>query len=147
MAGLRIGYLYSSAATIQHLNAQRDPHLPTELSKAAACAALQAFESQSIAQSMQPAAAALAQHFVKLAEHPAIDLHRALGMIAMCRVREEAGGDALARKACALALERGLFTRPLGSVLYLWPPLVATPEEIEAMCAILGGALADAATS
>lgn len=40
LAGLRIGYLYSSPTTSRLLQEQRDPHLPTELSKAAACAAL-----------------------------------------------------------------------------------------------------------
>ena len=31
------------------------------------------------------------------------------------------------------ALERGLFLRPLGDVVYFIPPLVIDPEEIETM--------------
>ncbi|UTF59175.1 histidinol-phosphate transaminase [Gilvimarinus sp. DA14] len=45
LAGLRIGYLYSHRKTTKLLNILRDPHLPTELAKHAACTALQNLDS------------------------------------------------------------------------------------------------------
>lgn len=104
---------------------------------AAALAALEAYAAMDIAATMHPAAQKLAACFGELGKRPEVAYTRSLGMIAMLTLREEAGGAERARRACAIALERGLFTRPLGPVLYLWPPLVSTPLEIEEMCGIL----------
>ena len=111
---------------------------------AAANAALDTYAALDIATAMQPAAIALADEFAKLAARPEVEYHRALGMIAMLSIREEAGGADAARAVCAMALEKGLFTRPLGPVVYLWPPLVSTPEEIATMVAILDDCLSAA---
>jgi adenosylmethionine-8-amino-7-oxononanoate aminotransferase len=106
---------------------------------AAALAALDCYAEDDIGARMRPAAAALADGFARLGARPEIAGHRALGMIAMCTVREDAGGAITARRACEIALQNGLFTRPLGAVLYLWPPLSSTPSEIGAMCGISRG--------
>ena len=42
------------------------------------------------------------------------------------------------------ARQRGLFIRPLGPSLYLWPPLTVTPEELAKMLALLDAAIAHA---
>jgi adenosylmethionine-8-amino-7-oxononanoate aminotransferase len=62
---------------------------------------------------------------------------RTLGMIAAVEIREAAGGAARARRVVARAYELGLFVRPLGETVYLWPPLTATPDELDAMTGIL----------
>lgn len=108
---------------------------------AAGLAALEAYAAMEIGATILPAARALAACFEALGTRPEVAYVRSLGMIAMLTLREEAGGAERARRACALALEKGLFTRPLGPVLYLWPPLVSTPLEIEEMCGILEQAL------
>lgn len=107
------------------------------LCAAAALAALDCYAQDDIAAHVARVAPFLAEVFARLANHPAVEGHRSLGMIGMCTLRESHGGAVAARRAAAHALERGLFTRPLGSVLYLWPPLVATAEDCGAMGAIL----------
>lgn len=109
---------------------------------AAAIAALEAYAKLDIGTSMQSAATVLAEGFANLATRPEVEYHRSLGMIAMLSIREDAGGADAARAVCTLALEKGLFTRPLGPVVYLWPPLVTTHQEIAWMVAILDACLA-----
>lgn len=111
---------------------------------AAALAALDCYTSDDIGNASQAAQQALAEGFATLGARPEVAYHRSLGMIAMLSLREEAGGAELARRTCEIALQRGLFTRPLGPVLYLWPPLVATPAEAGEMCEILEVSLAEA---
>jgi adenosylmethionine-8-amino-7-oxononanoate aminotransferase len=62
---------------------------------------------------------------------------RTLGMIAAVEVRDEAGGAGRARRVASRAVELGLFIRPLGSTVYLWPPLTATAGELGRMLDIL----------
>ena len=66
---------------------------------------------------------------------------KTLGMIGMCAFTEKAGGPAIARKIAQAAMELGLFIRPLGDVLYLWPPLVTTAEQLEEMIDLLKDAI------
>jgi adenosylmethionine-8-amino-7-oxononanoate aminotransferase len=111
------------------------------ITAAAALAALDVFREEDVVARAQPRMRRLAEIFAGLATLPGVADHRSLGMIGMCAVQEDAGGAATAARAAARALELGLFTRPLGEVLYLWPPLSSTAEEIDAMGALLGQAL------
>lgn len=106
---------------------------------AAALATLDCYEQDKTAQGIQPGAQFLSERFARLATHPSIHYTRTLGHIAMFQLKGES--TALARRTCAIALERGLFTRPLGSVVYLWPPLTATQDELHEMCEILEASL------
>ena len=54
---------------------------------------------------------------------------RAVGLVAAVEIPDSAGGATRARAVVARALELGLFLRPLGPVVYLWPPLNA-PEPV-----------------
>ncbi|MCB0785391.1 MAG: aspartate aminotransferase family protein [Flavobacteriales bacterium] len=47
-------------------------------------------------------------------------------------------------QVCMKAVERGLFIRPLGDVLYLWPPVVLTEDEIDWACGVVAEAVAEA---
>lgn len=107
----------------------------------AALAALDCYAADQIEAHARPTAQLLAQRFGELAAHRCIRFTRALGHIAMLHLHEDAAAGDVARRACDLALKRGLFIRPLGPVLYLWPPLSATAEEVNAMCCILEEAL------
>lgn len=112
------------------------------LCAAAALAALDCYAEDNIGSKMQPTCELLAERFAQLASHPRVKYTRSLGMIAMLHLKDEAGE--LARRAAAIALKNGLFTRPLGPVLYLWPPLTTTPVECGAMCDILEASLESA---
>ncbi|MBI2422311.1 MAG: adenosylmethionine--8-amino-7-oxononanoate transaminase [Candidatus Hydrogenedentes bacterium] len=73
---------------------------------------------------------------------PGVAYWKTLGMIGMFAIAEDAGGVAAARAISLHARELGLFVRPLGEVLYLWPPLNVTEDELAAMLRLLGQALA-----
>jgi adenosylmethionine-8-amino-7-oxononanoate aminotransferase len=60
-----------------------------------------------------------------------------LGMISMLELGKKQGGAERAKKAAAIARDLGLFVRPLGPVLYLWPPVTAGENEIRKMNKIL----------
>jgi adenosylmethionine-8-amino-7-oxononanoate aminotransferase len=62
---------------------------------------------------------------------------RTLGMIAAIEIAPAAEGRLRARRIAARAYELGLFVRPLGSTIYLWPPLNSEPAELQAMVEIL----------
>lgn len=114
------------------------------ITAAAALATLAVFEEDQVIARAQPVTAQLEAGFARLAQIPGVTYHRSLGMIGMCALPPEAGGAATASRVCARALELGLFVRPLGEVLYLWPPLVTRATELDAMLGILEQALREA---
>ncbi|MBI2434699.1 MAG: aminotransferase class III-fold pyridoxal phosphate-dependent enzyme, partial [Candidatus Hydrogenedentes bacterium] len=109
------------------------------ITAAAAVAALEVYEKEQL----PPAARMqlLRDGMHALEAHPAVAYQRSLGMIGMCAIKEEAGGAAYARGVCARALELGLFIRPLGEVLYLWPALNIEGGHLRQMFEILIDAL------
>lgn len=106
------------------------------ITSAAALAAIEIFTSQDIVNKAKPAAALLAQSFQNIAQLTSVDHYKTLGTIAMCAFTQEAGGSAFARTVAAHAMQAGLFIRPLGEVLYLWPPLTVTSQELTQMLQI-----------
>ena len=107
------------------------------ITSAAALAALDIFTSEDVVSKAEPAAAFLTQSFTAIAEYPTVEYAKTLGTIAMCAFTEEAGGAAFAKEVTQEALNMGLFIRPLGDVLYLWPPLTVSHEELKEMVGIL----------
>lgn len=114
------------------------------ITAAAAIAALDVFQEDDIVARAQPQMRQLDAAFADLATLPGVAHHRSLGMIAMLTVAPEAGGADTAARAANRAVELGLFIRPLGEVLYLWPPLTTTATELNAMTGILRQALQEA---
>ncbi|MBI1317712.1 MAG: adenosylmethionine--8-amino-7-oxononanoate transaminase [Candidatus Hydrogenedens sp.] len=100
---------------------------------AAGLATLDAYEKLDIPRSCAPREAMLAERFAAIAQLPGVAYHKTLGMIGMCALDEASGGAARAKRAALIARELGLFTRPLGTTLYLWPPLTVTEEELGLM--------------
>ena len=111
------------------------------ITSAAAIAALGLYTSESILDRVKPLETQLAEGFRTIGQHPAVAYQKSLGMIGMCAFGEDAGGMTFARRVWARAVELGLFIRPLGNVLYLWPPLVSTPEELRQMLTLFQQAL------
>jgi len=105
---------------------------------------LDVFEEEDILNRAGPATDALADGTARLANLPCVHETASLGMMSAVEIAESAGGALLAKRAAAKALEAGLFIRPLGGVLYLWPPLTTTVEQIKRMVDLMAKALTDA---
>jgi len=86
--------------------------------------------------------ARLASGMAALAERLPASRSRALGMIGVVEVSDEAGGVGRASAIGRKALDMGLFIRPRGRAVYLWPSLTINPDELEQMLAILTEAVA-----
>ena len=62
---------------------------------------------------------------------------RAMGMMGVVEINDASGGAERAAKIVAQAYQLGLFLRPRGRAVYLWPPLTSTTEELDQMFYIL----------
>ena len=67
---------------------------------------------------------------------------RTLGMMGVVEVNDSSGAVERARRIARRAFELGLFIRPLGRSVYLWPPLTITREELGQIFSILKVAIA-----
>ena len=105
---------------------------------AAALAALDEFEAAGLLARARVIGERLADAFAELATHPAVAHSACLGAIGMVSM---ADGAEAARAAAHHAWDHGLYIRPLGASLYLWPPLIATDDELAAMRAGFRAAL------
>ncbi|MFP6581163.1 MAG: adenosylmethionine--8-amino-7-oxononanoate transaminase [Candidatus Hydrogenedentota bacterium] len=114
------------------------------ITSAAALAAIDIFTSDDIVNKAKPAAAFLRTSFEALNKFSSVDYQQTLGTIAMCSFTSDAGGGAFARRVAEYAMEMGLFVRPLGEVLYLWPPLVVSSEKLSQMVELFNAAITKA---
>ncbi|MBN1515936.1 adenosylmethionine--8-amino-7-oxononanoate transaminase [Candidatus Sumerlaeota bacterium] len=104
---------------------------------ACALAALDVYRETGVIERLAPRIAQLEQGFAAIAQKLPGSKTRCLGMIGMVEIFPESQGAARARRIVQAAYERGLFIRPLGNVLYLWPPLISTEQELAQMIEIL----------
>jgi adenosylmethionine---8-amino-7-oxononanoate aminotransferase len=100
----------------------------------AACAVLDLFESEDVIAANERRAARFFELAAGLAHDPRIDDFRHIGMIWAFEVPTD--DPEFAAKAFALALERGVLLRPIGTTVYFMPPYVID----EAQFALLVGA-------
>lgn len=107
---------------------------------AAAIAALEIYADEGIVGQCSGTSQMLREGFAELGRHPTIAYHKSIGMIGMVKFRAEYGA-AFARRVKEHAYDIGLLIRPLGDVLYLWPPLISSGAELEAMIAKFSAAL------
>ncbi len=103
------------------------------ITSALALATLDVFEEEKVIERCAPSIRRLHAGFAEIASHPSVHYAKTLGMIGMCAFTDEAGGAAFARRMANAAFDIGLFIRPLGEVLYLWPPLVTSAAELDGM--------------
>ncbi|WP_434457660.1 adenosylmethionine--8-amino-7-oxononanoate transaminase [Stutzerimonas urumqiensis] len=113
------------------------------LACAAALATLDIFEQDGVIEANRALAARMASATAHLADHPHVGEVRQTGMtLAIEMVRERAGKtpypwqERRGLKVYEHALGRGALLRPLGSVVYLLPPYVITPEQIDLLAEI-----------
>ncbi len=103
------------------------------IASAVALAALAVYAEEDFVRNGAPLRAQLKAGMEAIGALPGVAYQKSLGLIGMCAFTGEAGGAAFARRVSLKALELGLFIRPLGGVLYLWPPLTTTREELAQM--------------
>ena len=113
------------------------------LACAAALATLDIFEQDGVIEANRALAARMASATAHLADHPHVGEVRQTGMtLAIEMVRERTGKtpypwqERRGLKVYEHALGRGALLRPLGSVVYLLPPYVITPEQIDLLAEI-----------
>ncbi len=107
------------------------------ITSAAAIAALDVYRDEAIVARLPARISQLEEGMRRLAESLGDSQLRTLGMIAAVEIGESAGGPERARRLVRRAFELGLFIRPLGATVYLWPPLTATGDELGRMLDIL----------
>ena len=105
---------------------------------ALALRALELYEEENIIERIQPLTALLEEQMGHLQQcYLPQSYSSAKGMIAAIEICEDEGGAALAASVCTLAWQRGLFLRPMRNVLYLWPPLIISEEQLHFCFAVL----------
>ncbi len=82
-------------------------------------------------------------HLEALARHPLVRRPRLLGSVAAFEVATDAPGylNPVGQRLRRLALERGVFLRPLGQVVYLLPPLCIDDDQLAHCYAVIEVAL------
>ncbi len=114
------------------------------ITSALALAVLDVYRDDDIVAASRPAAARLAEAVKRIGELDCVAQSASLGMMSAIEIAPEAGGAELASRVCRKAVELGLFVRPLEDIIYLWPPLVTTVDEMDEMVGILEEAIASA---
>jgi adenosylmethionine-8-amino-7-oxononanoate aminotransferase len=112
------------------------------LATAVALAALDVYEEMDILKHIEPAITLMETRTAALAALLPGSFFNHVGMISMFEVSEADGGAARAAAIGAHALNSGVMVRPLGTSVYLWPPLVSTADELNEMFDALHNAIA-----
>ena len=103
--------------------------------------ALKLYQTENIVERIQPMSKIVKKETDKLGSLFRHSFYNAIGMIGMVEIHEGEGGAKRAEKIAQNALSLGLFIRPLGQTIYLWPPLVISPGELRLMFALLRKAI------
>ncbi|MCD4774537.1 MAG: adenosylmethionine--8-amino-7-oxononanoate transaminase, partial [Candidatus Aegiribacteria sp.] len=94
------------------------------IAAAAACAAIDVYERNDVLENAGMLSEMLLEAFRGFRNIPGVYGSTALGCMSSLEISEEIGGSGKALEISETARRKGLFIRPLGPVLYLWPPLV-----------------------
>ncbi len=111
------------------------------IAAAAACAAIDVYERDNVLGNVEMLSEMLSEAFSRYRSIPGVHGSTALGCMSALEISDESGGAGTALRITDTARRKGLFIRPLGSVLYLWPPLVTGKREMEKMLRIFEDAL------
>lgn len=112
-------------------------HGPTYMANPLACAvaleSVQLFCENVWPQQVAAISAMLRARLMPLLAHSAVADCRVLGAIGVVELHQPID----VAKAQALMVERGVWIRPFGKLLYLMPPYIITPEQLCALCDVL----------
>jgi adenosylmethionine---8-amino-7-oxononanoate aminotransferase len=118
------------------------------LACAAALATLAIFRDDEVITRNRALVARIAEATAPLADHPQVAEVRQTGMIAAIEfVKDRRSGERYdwrerrGLRAYQYALSQGALLRPIGNVIYLMPPYVITPEQIDWLAGIARGAV------
>ncbi len=111
------------------------------IAAAAANAAIKVFEEENILKKCKIPFKIMKESFSKFVCLPGVYKTETLGCMSSLEISEEAGGHETAVRIGQLALKKGLIIRPLGAILYLWPPLTTSKEEMTEMLSIFEACL------
>jgi adenosylmethionine-8-amino-7-oxononanoate aminotransferase len=113
------------------------------LGAAVACEVLRVYDDERVIEKSAPKAARIAAAFASLASLPGVERTRALGMIGALDLRGGSGYLADAGwRVYAEARKRGAYLRPLGSVIYVAPPLNIPDGDLERLLGIVAESVA-----
>jgi adenosylmethionine-8-amino-7-oxononanoate aminotransferase len=116
------------------------------LACAVAIASLRLFEEEAVIERVLGIEAQLRKGFAELGGLPSVGDVRVIGGVAAVELvaASGAGGylDRIGARVAAALLERGLFVRPLGNVLYLMPPYVISRSELDWAMSAMADAIA-----
>jgi adenosylmethionine-8-amino-7-oxononanoate aminotransferase len=113
------------------------------LGAAVALEVLRVYEEERVLERARPKAARIADAFSKLGTLPGVARTRALGMIGALDLAGEDGYLADAGwRVYEEARRRGAYLRPLGSVIYVAPPLNIDDADLDALLAIVSESVA-----
>lgn len=104
---------------------------------AVALKALELYEEENILEHIKPLQTIMEQEIENIAKLLPNSFSQSKGMIGMIEINEKDGGAKRAKSIVAKAMEMGLFIRPLGAVIYIWPPLVIKEKEFRKLFEIL----------
>jgi adenosylmethionine-8-amino-7-oxononanoate aminotransferase len=111
------------------------------ITSALALEALSVYDEEKILSKITPLIRQLDEGIHRLVSLLPKSFASTMGMIAKIEISEEEGGAKRAKQITGKALQMGLFIRPLGPVVYLWPPLIVTPDELDKMINLLKEAI------
>jgi adenosylmethionine-8-amino-7-oxononanoate aminotransferase len=113
------------------------------ISCAAAVANLRAWRDEQVLQKLPNIRSANRRALAKLKSRLGINDPRVCGTVAAFDLPTEAAGylNPAFDRMTSLAIEKGLFMRPLGNTIYLMPPYCTPPEEIEQAWMAIGDIL------
>jgi adenosylmethionine-8-amino-7-oxononanoate aminotransferase len=111
------------------------------LGAAAALATLDVFEEKQTLAQLPAKIDRLAEHLARISEHPHVGDVRQRGLIAGIElVRGRATkepypwAERIGQRVCDYALSQGVWLRPLGNVVVIFPPLAISLAEIDKIC-------------
>ncbi len=111
------------------------------ITSAVALAVLSVYKEEKILENLKPRIAQLEAGMKELGMMLGSSPVGTLGMIGGVEVNDESGAAPRAQRIARRAYELGLFIRPLGRSVYLWPPLTVTEEDLNRMLSILKAAV------
>lgn len=101
------------------------------ITSAAAVAAIEAYEGDKLYAHANALAPRLRAGIESIGGHGAVDHWKTMGLVGSVTFKPT--GGTLTRQIGQHAMENGLLIRPLGDVLYLWPPLITSEAELDTM--------------
>jgi len=108
------------------------------LACAVALKSLELFEDDHLLEALQPKITQLRDWLTQLAEHPQVGNVRQCGLAAGIELVQDKPTrqpypweQKRGIRACLTARKHGIFSRPLGNTLVIFPPLAIKPEELD----------------